>query len=231
MITATATGNTTNTASAALAASANTSTTSSPSDAKATDAAAMQDRFLKLLVAQIHNQDPMNPMDNAQMTSQMAQINTVNGIQQLNQTLTGMSAQFSAMQVLQGSSMVGQEVLTAGSTLSANASTGLAGGAFDLAGAADKVQLEILAPSGQVLDSVNMGALAQGRHNFDWNASSYQGAGQVSYRVTATQGTQAVVSTSLVREKVMSVGAVNGALSIQLQSGKSVGYTDIAAIL
>ena len=49
-----------------------------------TDPAAAQDRFLKLLVAQLNNQDPMNPMDNAQMTSQMAQINTVTGIQQLN---------------------------------------------------------------------------------------------------------------------------------------------------
>jgi flagellar basal-body rod modification protein FlgD len=48
------------------------------------DPQAMQDRFLKLLVAQINNQDPLNPMDNAQMTTQMAQINTVSGIQQLN---------------------------------------------------------------------------------------------------------------------------------------------------
>ena len=44
----------------------------------ATDAQASQDRFLKLLVAQLNNQDPLNPMDNAQMTTQMAQINTVN---------------------------------------------------------------------------------------------------------------------------------------------------------
>ena len=68
----------------------NTTTASSASAAvKAagqTSADAQQDRFLKLLVAQLNNQDPMNPMDNAQMTSQMAQINTVSGIQQLNET-------------------------------------------------------------------------------------------------------------------------------------------------
>ena len=51
-------------------ASANTASSSAQSGAE------MQDRFLKLLVAQLNNQDPMNPMDNAQMTSQMAQINT-----------------------------------------------------------------------------------------------------------------------------------------------------------
>jgi flagellar basal-body rod modification protein FlgD len=196
-----------------------------------TDTAAMQDRFLKLLVAQINNQDPMSPMDNAQMTSQMAQINTVSGIQQVNQTLTSMAAQFATMQVLQSASMVGHNVLTAGNTLMADPATGMAAGAIDLSGAADAVKVEILAPSGQVLDAFNLGALPQGRQAFEWNAASYQGAGNPSFRVTATKGTQAVASTSLVREKVTSVGSVNGAMSIQLQSGKSVSYTDIAAIL
>ncbi len=215
---------------ATTAASSNTSTSGTSTDST-TDPAAMQDRFLKLLVAQINSQDPMNPMDNAQMTSQMAQINTVNGIQQLNQTLTSMSAQFSAMQVLQGSSMVGQNVLTSGTTLTPNTSTGIASAAFDLASAADNVSVDILSPSGQVLDSVNMGSQTAGRHSFDWNTSSYQGTGKVSYRVNATLGQKPVASTPLVQEKVLSVGAVNGAMSIQLQSGRAVSYSDIAAIL
>jgi flagellar basal-body rod modification protein FlgD len=191
----------------------------------------MQDRFLKLLVAQINNQDPLSPMDNAQMTSQMAQINTVSGIQQVNQTLTSMAAQFAAMQVLQGTSMVGHSVLTAGSMLVADPSTGMAIGAFDLSGAASAVKVDVLAPSGQVLDTVDMGALPQGRQSFQWNAASYQGSGRPTFRVTATSGNQAVATTSLVGDKVVSVGSVNGAMSIQLLSGRSVGYTDIAAIL
>lgn len=86
----------------------NTSSPTTTSSGKTTnDAASMQDRFLKLLVAQINNQDPLNPMDNAQMTTQMAQINTVNGIQQVNETLQGMASQFASMQVLQAASLVG----------------------------------------------------------------------------------------------------------------------------
>lgn len=68
------------------ATNAPTVTDSTNTKANANDPAAAQDRFLKLLVAQLNNQDPMNPLDNAQMTSQIAQINTVTGIQQLNQT-------------------------------------------------------------------------------------------------------------------------------------------------
>ncbi|MEI7432358.1 MAG: flagellar hook capping FlgD N-terminal domain-containing protein, partial [Betaproteobacteria bacterium] len=60
------------------AASATAATSGTPSTA-----AAQQDRFLKLLVAQRKNQDPLNPMDNAQMTSQMAQMSTVEGVEKL----------------------------------------------------------------------------------------------------------------------------------------------------
>ncbi len=58
----------------------------------------------------MQNQDPMNPMDNAQVTSQMAQINTVTGIEKLNTTVAGLNGQFVQMQALQGASLVGRDV-------------------------------------------------------------------------------------------------------------------------
>ena len=137
----------------------------------ATDPAAAQDRFMKLLVAQLNNQDPMNPMDNAQMTSQIAQINTVTGIQQVNDTLKSMAEQFTSLQVLQGASLVGHDVLVEGTTLTRNA--GVAKGAVELAGTADNVKIEILTPGGQIIDTINLGALEAGRHSFEWNAASY----------------------------------------------------------
>ena len=143
-----------------LSTSGTTGTSSSTSATAKTDATASQDRFLKLLVAQLNNQDPMNPMDNAQMTSQIAQINTVSGIQQVNETLKGMSDQFASLQVLQGSSMVGRNVLIEGSKLSIQ--DGKASGAIDLTAQAESVKIEIVSPGGTVLDTINMGALTQG---------------------------------------------------------------------
>jgi len=69
-----------------------------PSRTATTSAADQQDRFMKLLVAQMKNQDPLNPMDNAQMTSQIAQINTVAGIEKLNTTMESLVAAFHALQ-------------------------------------------------------------------------------------------------------------------------------------
>ena len=78
---------------------------SGPSAAKKDDGT---DRFLKLLVTQMRNQDPLNPMDNAQVTSQLAQINTVTGIERLNESIKGMSGQMFQSQALQGASLIGR---------------------------------------------------------------------------------------------------------------------------
>ncbi len=83
----------------------------------ANSGADIQDRFLKLLVTQMKNQDPLNPMDNAQVTSQLAQINTVNGIQQLNATMQGLATSFMSAQSMQSTSLIGHTVLTDGSKL------------------------------------------------------------------------------------------------------------------
>ncbi len=211
------------------------SSTSSPtttSSGKTTnDAASMQDRFLKLLVAQINNQDPLNPMDNAQMTTQMAQINTVNGIQQVNETLQGMASQFASMQVLQAASLVGHEVLLPGSTLTRDATTGTVGSAFDLGGNASQVKIEILSPVGDVLGTLNSSAMAAGRHFFSWDASAYGNYTSLSYRITAGNGQQSVAATPYTTDRVLAVGASNGLVSVDLQSGASIPYSRITAIL
>ncbi len=194
-----------------------------------TTAEASQDRFLKLLVAQLNNQDPMNPMDNAQMTSQLAQINTVSGIQTLNDTMTSMATQIAALQSLQGSATIGREVLTAGNTL--QVTDGVGKGAFDLASNADAVKVEVRTAGGTLLDTVSLGAQEAGRQSFTWDASQYTNAGALSFTVTATQGTTAVTSTALERNKVVAVSNDNNVLNLQLANGGSVAYSAVKAIL
>jgi flagellar basal-body rod modification protein FlgD len=206
-----------------------TASSGAGSSTSSVDATASQDRFLKLLVAQLNNQDPMNPMDNAQMTSQIAQINTVSGIQQVNDTLKGMSDQFASLQVLQGSSMVGRNVLVEGSKL--NIQNGKASAAIDLSAKAESVKIEIVSPGGTVVDTLNLGALDTGRHTFDWDASKYSGPGSPTFRVVATTGGNAVASTSLAQDKVTSVGSENGAMLVQLANNAAVGYSKIKALL
>uniref|UniRef100_UPI0025499B54 flagellar hook capping FlgD N-terminal domain-containing protein n=2 Tax=Pseudomonadota TaxID=1224 RepID=UPI0025499B54 len=76
-----------------------------------------QDRFLKLLVAQMNNQDPLNPMDNAQVTSQMAQIQQVTSLSTVNTSINGLGSQLSQMQALQAVSLVGRGVSVPGNQI------------------------------------------------------------------------------------------------------------------
>ena len=73
-----------------------------------------QDRFLKLLVTQMRNQDPMNPMDNAQVTTQLAQINTVRGIETLNTSVAKLVDRGNASSPLDAVGMLGRKVMVAG---------------------------------------------------------------------------------------------------------------------
>jgi flagellar basal-body rod modification protein FlgD len=125
------------TTNSATAAPASANVGSNTAAISARNAAGSEDRFLKLLVAQLNNQDPMNPMDNAQITSQMAQINTVTGIEKLNTTVEGLNTQFAQLQALSGASLVGREITVRGNKLQLKG--GLAVGGFELAGAAGSV--------------------------------------------------------------------------------------------
>src|SRR3954471_7435019 len=113
--------------------------TSAPAPSAASDAAVTSDRFLKLLVAQMKNQDPLNPMDNAQVTSQMAQINTVTGIDKLNTSVAGLSSQFMQMQATHGASLVGHDVIVAGNKLDIDATSAIGQGGFEIQTPADAV--------------------------------------------------------------------------------------------
>ncbi len=211
----------------------NATTSADTANAKATaanDPAASQDRFLKLLVAQLNNQDPMNPLDNAQMTSQIAQINTVTGIQQLNTTMQSMAAQFNSLQVMQGTTLVGRNVMTEGSGMTVVDNVGKAG--FEIAYPATKVEVEIVTPGGQVVDTVDLGPKEMGRHNFDWDASGYKGSKEgLQFRVKAVNGATTLEYTALTQSKVTGAGATDGQLVLTLANGKNINYSQIKSIV
>ena len=206
-------------------------TSASAKTDSSTDPAAAQDRFLKLLVAQLNNQDPMNPLDNAQMTSQIAQINTVTGIQQLNETVKGLAGQFTAQQLMQGSAMVGRQVLAEGNSLALDSETHQAAGAFDLAGSAASVKVQVLDRAGKEVGTVELGALPAGRYNFAWDASQYQGDSALRFMVLAANGDAAVASTALTVDNIIAVSMDNGSLQMQLSRGGMTTQSGIKAIL
>lgn len=190
--------------------------------------AEMQDRFLKLLVAQLNNQDPMNPMDNAQMTSQMAQINTVTGIQKMQQSIELMTGQMQASQSLQGLQMINRDVLVSGDRLSAP-SSGVSRGAFELANTAEQVQLEVFNAAGQKIGSKDLGPMNAGRQDFAINSGDFpQGT---HFKVKTSQLGQTIQANTLSFDKVISTSSSStGGLMLKLQNSGDVTYSQIKSV-
>ena len=201
------------------------------SNANGATAADTQDRFLKLLVAQLNNQDPMNPMDNAQMTTQIAQINTVTGIEKLNTTITGMAVQVAAMQAMQSTSMVGRDVLVEGNK--AQVTDGVGRGGFELTSKTSATVVEVFNAAGKSVGKIDMVALSPGRQSFQFDASGIAAtdAANLTFKVTAANGADIVTTTALQRAKVTSLGSSPAGMTLQLQNHADVSYADVKAIL
>ena len=210
-----------------MAVSSVTSTAANDLAAQASSTAGASDRFLKLLVAQMKNQDPLNPMDNAQVTSQMAQIQTVTGIEKLNGIVAGLTSQFVQMQALQGASLVGRDVIVPGNQLDIR--EGVGQGGFELSSAADAVKVEILSPSGQVVQTMQLGAQSAGMHSFDWDAGTATNDSGLRFRVTSTLGGSTTSATALMRDTVDAVTTSGTGFSLELARSGSVGYADVKA--
>ncbi|HEX8978775.1 MAG TPA: flagellar hook capping FlgD N-terminal domain-containing protein [Parasulfuritortus sp.] len=204
----------TSTASLIAALNGTSASSSSASSSSAGGSASdIQSSFLKLLTTQLQNQDPTNPMDSAQMTSQLAQISTAQGLATLNTTVSSLLNNYQTSQSLQAVSLVGKNVLAEGDQVSLSSSQGY--GAVDLAGAAKDVTVTIKDSSGATVRTIDLGAQSAGVSAFSWDGKDNtgntvsDGTYYMSASATDNSGT-AVTATPLSLSSVSSVSLNNG---------------------
>ncbi|MGH8808029.1 MAG: flagellar hook assembly protein FlgD [Noviherbaspirillum sp.] len=188
-----------------------------------------QDRFMKLLVTQMRNQDPMNPLDNAQVTSQFAQLSTVTGIDKLNDTLASMMSSYQSSQTLQAASMIGHGVLAPGSRVDLVNGNGLMG--VELTEPADKVSVTIRDAAGAEVRKLELGAQKIGSLPIAWDGKTETGAaapdGKYTFEVSATRNNAEVPATALQFGLVDTVST--NAKGVKLNIG-GLGALDLAEV-
>jgi flagellar basal-body rod modification protein FlgD len=179
-----------------------------------------KDRFLSLLVAQMKNQDPLNPLDNAQVTSQLAQLSTVQGIETMNASLTALATSLGGNQMAQSANLIGRTVLVPGSTVSP-------------AALQDVMGFEITRPGAQVRN-LDLGPREAGLNVLAWDGLTDSGTrapgGAYQFKINAVQGGQSVSSTALHLGAVNSVSQGSQGVKLNLAGNESVGYADIRQI-
>lgn len=139
----------------------------------------LRESFMTLLLTQLENQDPLKPMENAEMTSQLAQINTLSGIEQLNDTLTGITQQMNANKALEASGLIGNAVLVPGDSVKVSANED--GGAYatpfgvELEQPAERLEITVRNQGGVALYTQQVDSVEAGVQSFTWGGLSDAG--------------------------------------------------------
>ncbi|ACT50025.1 flagellar hook assembly protein FlgD [Methylovorus glucosotrophus] len=195
-------------------------------------AADAQDRFMTLLITQMKSQDPLNPMDNAQVTSQLAQLSTVTGIDKLNSTMESMISNVQSSQTYQASNMIGRYVLTKGDSLTLTESKSYLG--INLPVGADKVTVTIKDSAGNQMRQLTLGKQEAGVLPLSWDGYKDDGSkaadGNYKFEVTATTANTSVTATPLSYDQVMSVSNSSSGIKLNLGKLDSIGIDDVVEV-
>jgi len=201
------------------------------------------DKFMTLLVTQLKNQDPLNPLDNAQVTSQLAQLQTVTGVNKLNETLNTLKASYQSTEAMQATNLIGHGVLVEGSNVTLSGSKAILGA--ELASDVDSLKVVISDKNGKEVQTMDLGAQKAGviplawdgvpdANNLDSNGKPVTVAdGKYTFQIVATKGGEKVTDAkALAFDSVASVttNSTDG-VKLNLPSKGGVTLADIKQVL
>ena len=183
-----------------------------------------RDDFLRLLVAQLEHQDPLNPADPQEFAAQLAQFSSLEQMMNINKNLQTLTMLQASINNAQAVSIVGHEIKAVGRSIS------LKGGQaskidFNLAGNAQTVQIQITDSSGVLVRTMDLGARQSGAQECQWdgrdNAGNVAADGSYTYAITASDSQGAPVAadtytTGVVTGVVFKDGVTNLDLGGQL---------------
>jgi flagellar basal-body rod modification protein FlgD len=191
-----------------------------------------KNEFLELMIAQMNNQDPLNPTQNEQFLAQLAQFSTLEGIQNLNESVGSMTAIMRGTAATQAAGLVGRAVLVPTDTALMRGE-GFSGN-VELPESVQQMIVEITSQSGALIDKITLGAQAQGLARFDWNGRSADGTLQPPgiYRVRAFASGEKDAKQYDVElpQQVVSVALSGSELQLNLAGGASVPVSSVREI-
>lgn len=198
------------------------------------DEALGQEDFLKLMITQLENQDPFKPLESGEFLGQLAQFGTVSGLTELQTAFDGLASSLVSNQALQAASLVGRSVLVENGDAWVAAAGEGASGAVELDTSSTLVQVQIRDAAGQLVRTLDLGALPAGRARFTWDGNDGVGnaAPEGRYTVSAqyVNGNEVEAATTLVDAEVHSVSFGASGLAVQLQGLNRVPFSAVREI-
>ena len=191
--------------------------------------------FLELMITELTHQDPFKPMENSELATQISQFATVSGIEELNDSFTGLSGNLLSDQSLQAANLVGHDVLVPTDSGYLPPGGSLAG-VVGLDSSASDVRVRITDATGALVREIGFGTQPAGELNFSWDGMTDSGefAAPGRYRVSAEAEVdgEAFAPYLLTRARVdsVSIGSGGQGMALNLAGLGAVAYDDIAEI-
>ena len=180
-----------------------------------------QDQFLTLLVAQLQNQDPLNPTDATEFTSQLAQYSQLEQLFNLNDAMDELTSATTKSQSISALNLIGQDVVVEGDNFSYNAEPVNIG--YKIDGSVSSVSITITNSAGKKVATIAADELSEGNHFITWDGKDANGdsvtAGNYSFTVNATSESSSATITPLVRTNVTGVDLSGSEPQITTDSG------------
>lgn len=133
-----------------------------------------RNEFLKLFMAQLKNQDPLEPQDGSEMIGQLAQFSTVEGIQNLQKSFDNLAGALQSSQTLQATSLIGKKIQIASNNNNLT-EDGSIYGTIELPRSVADLYLTVEDTTGKLIDRVPLGTHAAGDLDFVWHGKDYEG--------------------------------------------------------
>lgn len=194
-----------------------------------------KDDFLNLLVEQLKNQDPLNPMEDKEFTAQLANFSSLEQLTEINEGIGDLTAGTQRQEMLNGVSFIGKEVMAAGEGLSKSGDH-VSSMSFTLNESAFDVYVNIFDEYGNIVKTLEMGAMQQGEHSIDWDGADYNGSEvpdgiyYVSMAAENSEGEPILVNTE-VSGTVKGVNVYSDGYYLQLEDGREVNMLEVQTVL
>jgi flagellar basal-body rod modification protein FlgD len=193
-----------------------------------------KNEFMDLMLAQLKNQNPLEPQDNGEFISQLAQFSSLEEMQKLSSTVNDVVGQFRSTQALQASAMVGKTVM-APSDIGVLGAEGELKGSVGVPASTGGLRLSIQNQSGELVRQLDLGSSPAGVKSFSWDGKDGNGNALPpgSYKIVAEAsypgGT--VQLPTMVSANVDSVSlGQNGSVTLNLAGMGSIALSDVKQI-
>lgn len=193
--------------------------------------------FLELMLAQLNNQDPMEPMENGEFLSQIAQFTTATGVSDLHSAFADLANSLSSNQALQASSLVGRTVLVPTSSAYLASGEGVSGRAT-VSASTSQLNISIYDAAGQAVRTIPLGQQPAGEIEFNWDGKLDNGTnastGYYTIRAEALIGGEVQAMQGMIAKKVESVslGASGGqGVTLNVTGSEAISLSNVRQIM